>query len=115
ELYTRAVMDATVGKLTTGGPPGASGRGVPRKVAERGVSLSDPRGGVRTRPRRPATRGPKARTDGRRDREMLDRRPAPDKQRMLPCADRRGEASVGAAGGHTPVTDDRRMAGVGGG
>src|SRR5262249_40969421 len=92
--------------------PGASGSGVPRQWAERGVSLAEPRGGVSRRPSRPAARGPKARTDGRRDREMLDRRTAPDKQLMLPFADRRGEASVGAAGGNTPVTDERVMEGV---
>ena len=43
---------------------------------------------------------------------MLDRSTAPDKQLMLPFADRRGEASVGAAGGTTPVTDERVMEGV---
>ena len=86
---------------------------MPRQVAERGVSLSAPRGGVSTRHRRPAARGPKARTDGRRDREKLDRSTAPDKQLLLPFADRRGEASVSAAGGNTPVTDERGMEGVG--
>src|SRR5262245_591543 len=85
---------------------------MPRKWAESGVSLSDPRGGVSRRHSRPATRGPKAQTDGRRDREMLDRSTAPDKQLMLPFADRRGEASVGATGGNTPVTDERVMEGV---
>jgi hypothetical protein len=43
---------------------------------------------------------------------MLDRSTAPDKQLLLPFADRRGEASVGAAGGNTPVTDARVLEGV---
>jgi RNA-directed DNA polymerase len=40
---------------------------------------------------------------------MLDRGSAPDKQRPLPFAQRRGEASVGAPGESTPVGDERLM------
>ena len=40
---------------------------------------------------------------------MLDRGTAPDKQLALPFAQRRGEASVGASGGSTPVGDEGLM------
>lgn len=40
---------------------------------------------------------------------MLDRSMAPDKQRTLPCAAQRGEASVGAPGERPPVDDERLM------
>jgi hypothetical protein len=105
-LDTSGVYARTVGPLTTGGLPGASGRGVPRQWAERRVNRSDPRGGVSRGHRRPAPRGPQARTEGRRDRAMLARSTAPAKPLRRPFADRRGDASVGASGGDTPVTDD---------
>jgi RNA-directed DNA polymerase len=40
---------------------------------------------------------------------MLDRGRAPDKQLTLPFAQQRGEASVGAPGESTPVSDERLM------
>ena len=40
---------------------------------------------------------------------MVDRGMAPDKQLALPCAQRRGAASVGAPGESTPVGDEERM------
>jgi RNA-directed DNA polymerase len=40
---------------------------------------------------------------------MVDRGMAPGKQLALPCAQRRGEASVGAPGESTPVGDERLM------
>jgi RNA-directed DNA polymerase len=48
----------------------------------------------------------------RRDRQRLDRSTAPDKPPMLPCVDRRGEASVGVSAGNAPVADARVMEGV---
>ena len=40
---------------------------------------------------------------------MLDRGHAPGQQLELPVAERRGEASVGAWGGGTPVGEERLM------
>jgi hypothetical protein len=48
----------------------------------------------------------------RRDRKMLDRRTAPDKQLTLPFVDRRGEAAVGVPAGNAPVADEGVMEGV---
>jgi hypothetical protein len=60
----------------------------------------------------PAQAGRRPARMARRDRKRLDRSTAPDQQPVLPCVDRRGEASVRVSAGNAPVADERGMEGV---
>jgi hypothetical protein len=80
--------------------PRRTERGETRAYRQAEVSRGQSRG---------AAGAPKARTVGRRAYWRWDRSNAPGKQLELPFAEQGGEASVGASGQSTPVSDDGLM------
>jgi RNA-directed DNA polymerase len=97
----------------TAGKPGGNRANNPPPEAttrtERGEIPADRQADVSRGPTRHAVGVLKAQTVGRGVHRMLDRGHAPGQQLELPFAERRGEASVGAAGQDTPVGEERVM------
>jgi RNA-directed DNA polymerase len=97
----------------TAGKPGGNREHTPPPEAmtwtEKGEIPSDRQADVSRGPTRHAVGVLKAQTVGRGVHRMLARGHAPGQQLELPFAERRGEASVGAAGQDTPVGEERVM------